>query len=265
DRQYAELYCERVNRVLVAERAIDPLGERRFALTRETARFLALWMAFDDVVRVADLKSRASRFARVRREVTAGNGDVVRIVDYFKPGIAEIGGMLPSSLAERLSRWDRQRQARGKAPLAWPLRLRSDSITGFSVLRSLAALKAVRHLGARYAREQAELDRWLSAIVDAARTDWSLANEIALCGRLVKGYGATNERGKRNLAHILDHLTGAGTAAIREAREAALGDEAGKALDEAMTRHGAPARPVVARPVVWTPRQRSASHASGGE
>ena len=265
DGKYADLYCERVNRVLVAERAIDPLNEHRFALTRETARFLALWMAFDDVIRVADLKSRASRFSRVRREVAAGNGDVVRIVDYFKPGIAEIGGMLPSSIAERLSRWDRQRQVRGKAPLAWPLRLRSDSISGFIVLRSLAALKAVRRLCARYVREQTEIERWLSAIVDAARTDWSLAQEIALCGRLVKGYGATNERGKRNLAHILDHLTGAGTTAIREAREAAQADEAGKALDEAMRRHGAPARPVVAHPVVWTPRQRRASHASGGE
>jgi indolepyruvate ferredoxin oxidoreductase beta subunit len=263
DRKYADLYCERVNRVLGAERAIDPLGEHRYALTRETARFLALWMAFDDVVRVADLKSRARRFARVRREVAAGNADVVRIIDYFKPGVPEIGGMLPSSIAERLLRWDRQRQVRGKTPLAWPLRLRSDSISGFIVLRSVAALKPLRRLGARYMREQAEIERWLSGIVDAARSDWTLANEIALCGRLVKGYGATNERGKRNLAHILDHLTDAGTSAIREAREAALADEAGKALDETMRRHGAPARPVVARPIVWTSRRHRTPQASG--
>ena len=39
------------------------------SITHETARWLALWMAFDDIVRVADLKSRASRFDRVRGEV----------------------------------------------------------------------------------------------------------------------------------------------------------------------------------------------------
>ena len=49
--------------VLDAERAADPAGAHGFATTRETARWLALWMAFDDIVRVADLKSRASRCA----------------------------------------------------------------------------------------------------------------------------------------------------------------------------------------------------------
>ena len=49
-------------------------------------------MAFDDIVRVADLKTRASRFARVRREVKAADDDVVAIVDHFKPGVAELAG-----------------------------------------------------------------------------------------------------------------------------------------------------------------------------
>ena len=203
DRAYADLYRTRVARVLAAERSIDPDATRGYALTREAARFLALWMAFDDVIRVADLKSRKSRFARVRGEAGARDDDIVRIVDYFKPGIPEVAGMLPRALADRLSRWDRQRQARGKAPFAWPLHLRSDTIGGIIVLRSLAALKGVRRHGARYAREQADIERWLDAIVEAARTDWILAHELALCGRLVKGYGTTNERGKQNLSHIL--------------------------------------------------------------
>ena len=44
------------------------------------------------------------------------------------------------------------------------------------------------------------------AVVDGSRRDWRLGHEIALCGRLIKGYGATNERGKENLLHVLDHL-----------------------------------------------------------
>jgi indolepyruvate ferredoxin oxidoreductase beta subunit len=90
-----------------------------------------------------------------------------------------------------------------------------------------------------------------------------------LCGRLIKGYGATNERGKRNLSHIVDHLAAEGVlttvaeraTAIRQAREAALADEGGKALDRALVQHGAPPRPVVAQPILWS-KKRSAAHAT---
>jgi len=53
---YARLYIERLQRVLQAERTSDPQGTRGWAVTREMARWLALWMAFDDIIRVADLK-----------------------------------------------------------------------------------------------------------------------------------------------------------------------------------------------------------------
>ena len=108
-------------------------------MTRETARYLALWMAFDDVIRVADLKCRASRFARVRTEVGAADGDLVRIVDHFKPGIPEIAGTLPRAWSERLVRWDRSRQARGKAPFRRGGAAFAETLSGYVVLRVLAA------------------------------------------------------------------------------------------------------------------------------
>ncbi|HEX7272820.1 MAG TPA: indolepyruvate oxidoreductase subunit beta family protein, partial [Casimicrobiaceae bacterium] len=144
DRRYADLYLARLGSILAAERASDAAGDRGYAITRETARFLALWMAFDDVVRVASLKCRASRFARVRREVGARDGDIVRIVDYFKPGVPELAGLLPPALARRLIAWDRARQARGKPPIAFALDLRSDGVVGFALLRLLAALRGLR-------------------------------------------------------------------------------------------------------------------------
>ena len=259
DRAYADLYLARLVQVLAAERKADPAGEKEFELTRETARYLALWMAFDDIVRVADLKCRASRFARVRQEVAAGAGDIVRIVDYFKPGLPEFSALLPRTLAQRLARWDRRRQRRGKRPLAMAVTLHTDGIAGFLALRALASLRWLRRHGERYAQEQAAIERWLAAVDLAARDDWQLAFEIALSGRLIKGYGATNERGKENLAHILDHLAfaaAAGTAAmralaIREAREAALADEGGAALDQSLVAHGAPPRPVKTQPIRW--------------
>jgi len=263
DEDYADLYLRRLTSVLAAERASDAGAQHGFALTRETGRFLALWMAFDDVVRVAWQKCRASRFARVRREVAAEEGDIVHIVDHFKPGIAEFAGLMPASLSARLVAWDRARQARGKSPWGFALHLRSDSVGGFLALRVLANLTGMRRRGARFAQEQAAITRWLDAIEHAAGNDWSCAFEIALCGRLIKGYGATNERGKHNLSHIVEHLGAGGAfasvtaraAAIRQAREAALADEGGRALDQALAANGAPARPVLAQPIRWTKRR----------
>lgn len=262
DARYGGLYLERLRAIDQAERACDPESRHGGRVLRETARFLALWMAFDDIVRVASLKCRASRFARVRQEIGAGADDVVHIVDHFKPGVPEFAGLLPSPVARRLVAWDRRRRMRGREPLAWPLHLRTHTIHGFLLLRSLAALRGLRRFGARYQEEQRGIERWLAAVAAGCAEDPALGHEIALCGRLVKGYGATNERGKANLAHILEHLVHgpAGqpaqlrAAAIHRAREAALADEGGQALDAELAKHGAPPRPVVAQPVKWLPR-----------
>ena len=269
DEAYAELYQARLARIAAAESAADPASLHGHALTRETARFLALWMAYDDVVRVAQLKCRASRFARVRREAAADASDIVRIVDYFGPGAEEVGSLLPHALAHALAKWDRRRQARGNAALAFSLHVRADSVFGFLMLRALAGLKSLRRHGARYRDEQAGIERWLAAVEAAIPESWECAYEIALCGRLIKGYGATNQRGKANLAHILDHLAtadggaAARAAAIGDARDAALADEGGKALDAAHVRHGAPPRPAVAQRIKFVPRAGAPSARTG--
>lgn len=257
DAAYGELYLARLRAVAAAERAADPGGLHDGAIVRETARFLALWMAFDDIVRVADLKTRRSRFARVAAEVSAGPGDIVRIVDHFKPGIPEVAGLLPRAVATRLIRRDRARQARGRAPLAVAVHLRTHTVAGFVLLRVLAALRPLRRVGLRYADEQHAIERWLAAVTRGCAAGWGLGHEVALCGRLVKGYGATNERGKATLAHVLDHVADGDepaaerAAAVRAARDAALADGTGAALDAALDRHGAPPRPVAAHPITW--------------
>ncbi|MFC5496987.1 indolepyruvate oxidoreductase subunit beta family protein [Caenimonas terrae] len=255
DAGYAWLYLERLRRVLAAEREIDPSGANDFATTREMARWLALWMAFDDIVRVADLKSRASRWSRVQGEVKAGDDDLLQVYDHFKPGAPEFAALLPPALSATLLRWDRKRVLKGKAPWALPLKIGSHSVLGMLSLRTLASLKWLRVRGARYAGEQAMIEKWLGGVLAGSRRHWRLGHEIALCGRLIKGYGATNERGKDNLLHVLDHLAPAArspeenAASIAAARTAALADDAGIALDATLVRHGAPARPVKEQPL----------------
>jgi len=265
------LYRERLARVLAAERAGDPSGADKFATTRETARHLAVWMAFDDIVRVAELKCRAARFARVRGEVRAAQGELLRVHDHFKPGVAEFAALLPPSLADALLRWDRRRIARGKSTIALPLKLPSHSLLGLAALRLLASLKGLRPRGSRFAAEQSMIERWLAAVERGARADAALGRELAECGRLIKGYGATNERGKQSLLHVVEHLmqperfaTPVERAlAIAAARRAALADDAGKAFDQALLRHGAPARPLREQPIQWV-RQRPGGRARAG-
>ena len=261
---YAQLYVSRLQRVLAAERLSDPQGARGWALTREMSRWLALWMAFDDIVRVADLKSRASRWQRVVGEVKAGEADLLKLYDHFKPGAPEFAALLPQGLAQRVLAWDRRRVLAGKTPWALPLKIGTHSVGGMLALRGLASLRWLRPLGSRYATEQALLEQWLAAVVAGTTRHWQTGYEIAQCGRLIKGYGSTNERGKENLLHVVEHLATGGrfasdderAAAIAAARTAALTDDAGRTLDQTLVQHGLPARPVKAQPIRWVRNPR---------
>jgi indolepyruvate ferredoxin oxidoreductase beta subunit len=256
---YARCYIERLHTVLEAERQSDPQGRRGWAVTREMARWLALWMAFDDIVRVADLKSRVSRWQRVIGEVKAKDEDLLKLYDHFKPGVPEFAAMLPSALAHRLLNWDKKRTLVGKTPWALPLKIGTHTVTGMLALRLLARLKWLRPHGSRFVTEQALIDEWLGAVTQQTARHWDSGFEIAQCGRLIKGYGSTNERGKDNLLHVVRHLAtaphfsddGARAAAIAAARQAALADDAGQALDKTLKQHGAPARPLKAQPIRW--------------
>ena len=258
---YAHLYVQRLASLLEAESASTDATR---PVTAETTRWLALWMAFDDIIRVADLKSRASRLDRVTQEVKAKEGDVLKVYDHFKPGVPELAALLPQSLANRLLRWDRARVAKGKAPWSMPLKVARHALWGMASLRLLASLRVLRPLGSRYATEQALIEEWLGGIEAATRQSPALGLELARCGQLIKGYGSTNERGKDNLLHILRHVCGAASKlplveqadAVSRIRQAALQDEAGQALDQALLQHGAPARPVKEQPVLWMKNPR---------
>jgi indolepyruvate ferredoxin oxidoreductase beta subunit len=258
DLRYAELYIARVDTLAALARRSGASPAEGTQLLREGARFLALWMLFDDIVRVADLKTRRSRFERVRREVAAGPGDIVHIADYFKPRLEELMGLFPEALATAALHWLSGRRWRRGFALA----LRVDSVAGFLMLRALASLRALRRHGLRYAQEQRRIEQWLAALGRLAPLGYAPVYELALCARLVKGYGDTNARAHENLARILEtlagpevlaHWTDASTlaAAIRSAREAALSDPDGKALDRDIARHGAMPRPLPEHPITF--------------
>jgi len=227
DQDYAQTYLQRAEQILRADEASEG-GDRGYELTREGGRWLSRLMAYDDVIRVADLKTRPSRFDRVHSEVRAEDGQIVRVTDFMKPRAEEIANALPAWLGRMIM------VVLGRSRLGqngMRLKLSTTSIFGFSMMWMLGKMKPMRRKTQRFAEEQQAVTDWLDHVCQAAASDYHLALEIVACARLVKGYGPTHCRGTENLETILTHATGPDAAdRVRRLREAALADEDGKAL-----------------------------------
>ncbi len=95
-------YACRVSRSPGADPRARPRAGRR--LLNETARHLALWMSYEDTIRVADLKTRRQRFERVRDEVRLDDAQVLQINEFLHPRLEEIADTLPAGLGRWLLR-----------------------------------------------------------------------------------------------------------------------------------------------------------------
>src|SRR5690606_41688934 len=103
DPAWAATYLDRMARVKAAPGGGDP------TLLAELARHLALWMSWEDTIRVADLKTRGSRFQRARDEVRPADGQLLATAEYLHPRVLDIAESMPAALGPRLlaSGWPR--------------------------------------------------------------------------------------------------------------------------------------------------------------
>jgi len=249
---YAQSFLARVDALVQA----SPAGAE--AARDEAVRQLALWMCFEDVIRVADLKSRAARFARVRREAEAREGEIVRITEHFKPGPDEIAAVLPRALGEALLRLAQRRGWMGKAHVG--LHIRTSSLWGFLMLRGLAWLRPLRPRSMRFAQEDEAMRAWLAALAQLMPRAPRLAEAVAGLPQVIKGYGDTQLRGRLNYArlwaqHVKPALLqapaddAASAAALQQALKATLADP------EGTLNHQHAKSPAAAQPVFWAPRR----------
>ncbi|MEH3047631.1 indolepyruvate oxidoreductase subunit beta family protein [Sphingomonas adhaesiva] len=227
DAAYAALYLDRLEEIAA-------LDAEDGALTAAAARHLALWMAYEDTIRVADLKVRATRSARVAREIRLAPGQLLTVTEYMHPRLQEVCETMPRRIgafvlaSPRLTRWLAPLFRRGR-------HVRTTGLRWFIALRLLAALRQLRAGTLRYAEEQARIADWLALAREAARTDRAAAVEILACQSLIKGYSDTFERGLAHFAIVIaaarDALRHPDAASrIAALREAALADENGTAL-----------------------------------
>ena len=239
DARYASLYLDRLDRVHGVETArssVDLGKDGALEVTDETARQLALRMSYEDVIRVAQLKTRASRFDRVRREVKAAPEQLVRITEFLKPGPEEFAQVMPAFLGRPVARWARRNPAKARR-LHFGMHIRSDTIFGFARMRLMAGMRRMRRIGFRYGEEQQAIEAWIELVCRATAENPALALETARCAKLIKGYGDTHKRGTDSFAAITaaliePALAGAPFTAVQvaQAREAALADPEGDAL-----------------------------------
>ncbi|TJW01162.1 MAG: indolepyruvate oxidoreductase subunit beta family protein [Mesorhizobium sp.] len=233
DIAYGGEYLDRLDKAV----ALDG-PEHAYALSIAAAKHLANAMCYDDMIRVADLKTRSTRDRRVRKEVGVKDGTVLQVTEYFHPRIEEFCGTLPAGLGSyiedrpKLAAFLDRRINRGR-------HIRTDSFTGFAMLWVIGGLRRWRRSLLRHKVEVEHLERWYELALAHAREDYALGTEILNCRRLIKGYSDTHARAQSKFDRVLSALPmlkGRDDAAdwTRRLREAALKDEKGDMLDGAL-------------------------------
>lgn len=233
DPAYASEYLDRL-KGLHAEDIACKGAELGFAFTGSAAKYLAVAMAYDDVIRVADLKTRTSRFRRVEGEIGLLPKQILYTTEYMHPRMEEITGLLPAGIGGAIE----ARPALFKAfdrVVNRGRRVRTGTVFWFISLYVISRLKFLRRRSLRHKREMEHIRNWLEMAVAQLPIDYDLATEVLRSRRLVKGYSDTHSRGMSKFDRVLaqvPRLTGRGGASgwLGLMIKAALMDEEGSAL-----------------------------------
>ena len=237
DIAYAESYMDQLEAISAQDK--DAGGaEHKFAFTETAAKYLANAMAYDDIIRVADLKTRKARVARIDKEMGATDDHLVQVTEYVHPGAAEFVSLMPAPLGRftnnrpGLYRFIDRLVNRGR-------RIRTDRFGGFFMFYLMGGLRRWRRSLLRHQNEVAHIDDWIKTAKGRLPQDYALAVETLKIRRLIKGYSDTHARGLAKFDKVMSGtllVEGRDDAADWTARliAAALADPEGKALDGAL-------------------------------
>ena len=233
DCAYGTAYLDRLDSVIARDTA-----EQDWELSVTAAKYIANAMAYDDIIRVADLKTRRPRMYRIHEEMGAQAGNLVELTEFFHPRAEEIASLLPAKMG---AAWEAnpKRMALLDRLFNKGWRLRTHTLRSFVMLHFLGGLKGYRMKTRRHQVEVAHLEAWLEAALAPLARDYALAVELLKNRRLVKGYSDTHARGLTKFGTVMAAaalLEGREDAAqwMARLREAALQDPEGKALEGAI-------------------------------
>jgi hypothetical protein len=210
---YAQLYVDRLRR-FVGKNGVDD------AMLGEIARLMAARMAYEDPIRIAQLK-----LAELDDPAKKPSVDVRQ----FR--LDELVGALPAVVAEPVldalewAGWMHKRVS---------IRFSAASRVGIRRLKIEAGLRRWRLFSVRYSRERVWVERWLHMIDRSLAKQPAAANAIVQTATMIGGYGDVYRQGMADWEAIIDGLakpTFDGVlalpdlaGAVAEAREAAMPD-----------------------------------------
>lgn len=220
--KYAKLYIIRIKRLI---HSVNMTNKNIIPVIENIVRRLSLWMTYEDIPRVAQLKIKPERFSKIKQEIKLQNNQILLIQDIFKPGINEIGAMLPRKIG---SWFIRNNKIMSFLPfIGKGMKINSLTIFGFLILRFLSVFRYIRTASLRYREEQENIEKWLNNIGIALEKSINFAEGLADMPQILKGYGDTWERGRIKYNKI--------TTALVENKLHDLSDKDGNILKEAIS------------------------------
>jgi Family of unknown function (DUF6537) len=211
---YAQLYVDRVTRFVGRPR----IG---VAMLCDIAQLLARRMAYEDPIRVAQLRLAELRNGAPRRSKA----------DLGRFRLDELVGALPEAAADPLLTcfgWV------GCLHRPVPMTFSAASPLSARCLKLVAALRRWRRFSVRYAEERAWVERWLHMIARCLDKQPASTAAIVASATMVQGYGEAYRQGLADWHAIIDGLakpTFDGVlpladlaAAVAQARAAAMPD-----------------------------------------
>lgn len=201
DAHYGDEYLDLLREIAARDSRSDGAAQG-YEFTRTAAKYLANAMVYDDVIRVARLKTRGARRQRVAEEVGLAEGQILNTTEFMHPRLEEVIATLPSGLARRLQSrkrlcaWLDRRINKGR-------RVRTYSLAWFLALHATGGMKPLRRRSLRHHTEAAHRDAWLADACEALETNYELAVLMLGFRRLIKGYSDTHARGHSKFDSVM--------------------------------------------------------------
>ncbi|MCK1515301.1 hypothetical protein IVB22_22660 [Bradyrhizobium sp. 190] len=185
---YAELYVHRLRR-FVGKQGVDD------AMLTDIARLMAVRMAYEDPIRIAQLKLA---------ELDPASGKPAKpAVDIRKFRLAELIGVLPAVISEYVldaldwAGWSNKRVS---------IRFSTASRLGIRRLKIEAGLRRWRLFSVRYAKERVWVERWLHMIDRSLTKQPRAASAIVQTATMIESYGDVYRQGLADWNAIIDGL-----------------------------------------------------------
>ena len=191
NKKYAELYVSRIKKIVFS---VNLENEQVIPIIENIVRRLSLWMTYEDIPRVAQHKIKPERFIKIKEEIKIQKNQILLVQDIFKPGINEIGAMLPRKIGQFFIR---NNKIMSFLPfIGKGMKINSLTIFGFLSLKFLATFRYIRTISLRYNEEQKNIEKWINNIIIALSKSLTFAEGLADMPQILKGYGDTWDKGK---------------------------------------------------------------------